>query len=195
MEHGFGPAPREMVGDQRYNTSGHPSWYFADNHEAAVAEVTSKGKAWVQKFDIGNLGELLDLRSWRSDDGRALDDDGEYRPPHGPLLIALIYCDLLTQRNFDEERERRWKPEYLLTRFVAEAAKQAGFNGILYQSVRYPGDNLVVFDAGWKPTPIGEPYEVVLDEKAQYTRKYFGFNRGKTYEPDWFAELPITGPI
>lgn len=174
-EHGFGPAPAERVSDQRYNTSGQARWYFADSAETAVAEVAAKGTAWVQEFDIGELNGLLDLRVWKADDDRALNADGDYVPPHGPLVVSLIYGDLLTQLHYGDEDDRRWKPEYLVTRFVAEAAIAAGFTGILCNSVRFPGQNLIVFDPKWIPTTVGEPVLVALDESALATRENYFF--------------------
>lgn len=191
--YGFGPAPAERVGDQRYNSSGQPRWYFADNAEAAVAEVAPDGKAWVQAFDVGQLDSLLDLRSWRADDDRALDEEGDYRPPHGLLVVSLVYGDLLTQRNYGDDEGRHWKPEYLVTRFVAEAASAAGFNGILCGCVRYPGENLVVFDPAWNPKPLGEPKQVRLDSDALHLREGHFWNQGEALTIPDFSDLPIIG--
>lgn len=177
-EHGFGPAPPEKVRDQRYNSSGQPRWYFANNAEAAVAEVTQGNTAWVQHFDVGPLDGLLDLRSWQADDERALDEEGHYRPPHGLLVVSLVYGDLLTQRHYGDDEGRKWRPEYLLARFVAEAAGASGFAGILCGSVRYPGENLVVFDPNWCPKPLGEPVSVTLDENAKCLRESLVCYRG-----------------
>jgi len=185
-EHGFGPAPAELVADQRYNSSGQSRWYFADNAETAVAETAKEGTAWVQKFDVGNLDGLLDLRAWRADDERALDSEGEYRPPHDLLLVSLVYGDLLTQRHFLDDiagqpdaKARQWKPEYLVSRFVAEAASAANLTGILCNSVRYPGDNLIVFDSYWSPKLVGDPVSVTLDEDALRLRQNYFFNQGE----------------
>ena len=190
-EHGFGVAPREKVSDQRYNSSGQPRWYFADNAEAAVAEVTHGDTALVQRFDVGHLDRLLDLRSWRADDDRVVDQEGDYRPPHGLLVVSLVYGDLLTQRHYGDDEGRQWKPEYLVTRFVAEAASASGFSGILCGSVRYPGENLVVFDASWRPKELGEPVSVTLDESAMRLREGFFWNQGEAFT---VPDLPIIGP-
>jgi hypothetical protein len=191
--HGFGPAPAEKVADQRYNSSGQPRWYFADNAEAAVAEVAQDGKTWVQAFDVGQLDGLLDLRSRRADDDRALDEEGDYHPPHGLLVVSLVYGDLLTQRNYGDDDGRQWKPEYLVTRFVAEAASAVGFTGILCGSVRYPGENLVVFDSAWSPKPLGEPIEVTLDKDALRLREGYFWNQGEALTIPDFPDFPIIG--
>lgn len=186
--HGFGPAPAEQVSDQRYNSSGQPRWYFANNAKAAVAEVAPDGIAWVQQFDVGNLKELLDLRSWRADDDNVLDEEGDYHPPHGLLMVSLIYGDLLTQRHYRDDEDRRWKPEYLVSRFVGEAASASDFTGILCGNVRYPGENLVVFDPNWSPKELGEPVSVKLDENDMRLRENFFWNQGEAIR---ISELPI----
>ncbi len=191
-EHGFDPAPVAKVSDQRYNSSGQPRWYFADNAEAAVAEVAPEGTAWVQRFDVGHLDGLLDLRSWRADDDRVLDQEGDYHPPHGLLVVSLIYGDLLTQRPCLDDEDRQWKPEYLVSRFVAEAASASGFAGILCGSVRYPGENLVVFDPNWCPKKLGEPVSVTLVESAMNLREGFFWNQGEAFT---IPDLPIIGSV
>lgn len=191
-EHGFGPAPVEKVSDQRYNSSGQPRWYFADNIEAAVAEVAPQGTAWVQRFDVGHLEGLLDLRSWRADDDRVLDQEGDYHPPHGLLVVSLVYGDLLTQRPYLDDEGRQWKPEYLVSRFIAEAASVSGFTGILCGSVRYPGENLVVFDPNWCPKELGESVSVALDKNAMRLREDFFWNQGEAFT---IPDSPIIGPV
>jgi len=129
---------------------------------------------------------LLDLRAWRADDNRALDAVGEYHSPHDLLVVSLVYGDLLTQRHYLDDiagqsngEARKWKPEYLVSRFVAEAANAAGFTGILCASVRYPGENLVVFDSSWSPITVGDPVLVALDEDSMRLRKNYFLNQGE----------------
>ena len=190
LSHGFGPAPHDKVNDQRYNSSGQSRWYFADNAETAVAEVAKDGKAWTQAFDLGTMRGLLDLRSWRADDERVLDEEGNYHPPHDLLLVSIVYGDLLMQRHYSDDAERAWKPEYLVPRFIAEAAGAAGFNGIICQSVRFPGENLVIFDATWCPKAVGEPILVSLDENSLRTREGYIWNHGEGFS---VADIPVIG--
>jgi hypothetical protein len=184
-EYGFGVTPVELVPDQRYNSSGIAHWYFADNPECAVAEIDNGGAGWVQRFEIDGLTDLLDLRSWKPDDPRVLDEEGDYHPPHGLLLAALIYGDFLAQMYYPElpnDREKRkWKPEYLVSRFVAEAARHAGFKGILCGSTRYPGENLIVFDSNWAPKTICEPIHVTLDADGMKTVQNYIWNQGEGF--------------
>jgi len=173
---GFGLAPREFVPDQRYNSSGQACWYLSNSANTAIAELRARS-AWVQRFEIGPLDAILDLRSWRADEDRAFDDEGNYTPPHDLLVISLIYCELLSQTLDDCQHptatgtsaKRQWKPEYLLTRFVADAASVAGFSGILYASVRSFGDNLVVFDQACRPQTLGHPEFIEVELPEYYS--------------------------
>jgi len=67
----------------------------------------------------------------------------------------------------------------LVSRYVAEAACAAGFRGLLCGSVRYPGENLVVFDSSWSPKPVGDPVLVKLDDDSMRLRKNYFFNQGE----------------
>jgi hypothetical protein len=56
------------------------------------------------------------------------------------------------------DRSQAWKPGYLVPRFVMDAAKRAGFEGIRYRSARASeGQNLVLFRRDWPAECIGEP--------------------------------------
>ena len=60
------------------------------------------------------------------------------------LLAALIYSSLLSSPADSEGWNR---PEYVLTRFVADCARSAGVEGIVYPSCRHTdGDNLVLLN-------------------------------------------------
>jgi hypothetical protein len=142
---------------------------------------------------VGRLDGLLDLRSWRADDDRAFDGEGNYRPPHGLLVVSLVYGDLLTQRDYGDDEGRQWKPEYLVSRFVAEAANGAGFTGILCASVCYAGENLVVFDPNWSPNPVGEPVELTLDDDALRLREGLFWNQGEAFTIPDLPDLSILG--
>ena len=55
------------------------------------------------------------------------------------------------------DRKKAWKPGYLVPRFVMDAAKLAGFEGILYRSARaLEGQNLVLFRRDWPAECVGE---------------------------------------
>lgn len=161
--------PPEFVADQRYNNAGQVYRYFADNAKCAVAESTyqkEKTTAWVQEYRTEGLKDILDLRSWTEEDERSDRNDENYNS----FLVALIYCELLTQNPehyFDQEDKARikWKRAYLMPRFIADSARYCGFTGIMYQSIRYRGDNLVLFNSDANFFPSGVAHEISLTER------------------------------
>lgn len=181
------PDPKKhTIPEGRFNHFGQACWYLADNPEVAAAEVTSAAErlTWVQQWKIEELGNVLDLRAWHADDDRVYDHDGELID--FPLLsIALIFGDYL---NAKPERESNWRPEYFVARFVADAARRAGFSGIWFRSTRAFGENLVLFDAAAPVLPVGNPTLVRLDERDAERRDglflYQGFPISVTDIPD-----------
>jgi RES domain len=54
-------------------------------------------------------------------------------------------------------------------RFVMDAAKLAGFEGIRYRSVRaMDGENLVLFRRDWPAECVGEPRQHVEEEARDF---------------------------
>ena len=54
------------------------------------------------------------------------------------------------------DRQEAWKPGYLVPRFVMDAAKLAGFEGIQYRSARaFESYNLVLFRRDWTAECVG----------------------------------------
>lgn len=200
-EHCCGLAPRENVGDQRYNSSGHPFFYLADNPTCAAVELLASAEqrsAWVQSFHLDKVEDVLDLRPWGAEEDRVFDSDGNYSPKHPLLLIALLYSDLLLLKpephvqmeGRDVLRKPEYKPEYLMPRFVSDVARLAGFSAILFRSVRYDGDNLVVFKEDWTPKPYGEPKQLTLTaEDLDYSSRTC-FNQGERLALPNFDFLP-----
>jgi hypothetical protein len=179
-----GLAPRENVGDQRYNSSGHPFFYLANNPTCAAVELLASAdqkSAWVQSFHVDKLEDVLDLRPWDAEDDRVFDGDGNYSPKHPLLLIALLYSDLLLLKPRLKGKAVIYKSEYLMPRFVSDAARLAGFSAILFPSVRYDGDNLVVFKEDWTPKPDGEPREETLTEEDLDYSNRTGFHEGQRW--------------
>jgi len=153
---------RDEIPEGRFNHFGQACWYLSNEAEAAAAEVTSSEErlAWVQGWKVEHARNVLDLRAWYADDDRAFDQEG--RPLAFPLLaIALIFGDHLSETS---ERKCALRPEYLVPRFVADAARHAGYSGILFKSVRSLGENLILFDGQAALIPVGEPKLTQLDE-------------------------------
>src|ERR1035437_652974 len=175
--------PHELVPEQRYNSSGQPHLYLSNNAKCAVAESTYNKEtktAWVQRFQIERLENVLDLRPWNDEDENVDEKDERC----SLFLMAIIFCDLLTQCpehyfNGEHEKEIKWKCAYLMPRFVAEAARYSGFSGVLYSSIRYRWQNLVVFDSDWNPKTDGDSYELSLTEEDLIVEGNFVFNQGE----------------
>ena len=88
--------------------------------------------AWVQRFQVEHLENILDLRPWNDEDENVDEKDERY----SPFVVAMIFCDLLTQlpehyfnRKDEEKKAIQWRPAYLMSRFVSDAARHCGFFG------------------------------------------------------------------
>jgi hypothetical protein len=155
---------RETIPEGRFSHFGQACWYLSSEAEAAAAEVTSGEErlTWVQEWKVENAQNVLDLRAWYADDDRAVNQEGESLD--FPLLrIALIFGDHLSAA---PDRKSILKPEYLVPRFVADAARHAGYSGIRFKSVKSFGENLVLFDGQMALVPVGEPKLKQLDEST-----------------------------
>jgi hypothetical protein len=179
---------RHTIPEGRFNHFGQACWYLADDPTVAAAEATSSKDrlTWVQEWKLEMVSNVLDLRAWQAEDDRAYDCEGE--PIDFPFLpIALIFGDYLSAR---PERESSWRPEYFVPRFVADAARRAGFSGIWFRSTRYFGENLVLFDARIQLVPVGTPNLVRLGERDAERRDGLFFYQGF---PISVADIPDLG--
>lgn len=145
----MGPPPTPPGSEGRYSHHGQTVFYLASSKEDAAAEVLHPGEClvWVQQFTIKNRTRLLDLR--RPD---AHEDYGSL-----PVLLAGLAWSRahVAPSNPDSE----WKPQYFLPRFIADCARRHGFRGIVFESPKHYGENLVLFD--WEPLdiiPDGDPH-------------------------------------
>lgn len=149
----YPPDPAAVkIPEGRFNHFGQRVFYLANSEEGAAKEgLEEPGKVWLQKFRIENATKILDL---------TVDPAEEPEARKNLLTFGLIYGGEL--RTF-VEREKGWKPEYFVPRFIADCARKEGFNGIKYKSSRYYLENLVLFS--WEEesiTPLGNPYKYSL---------------------------------
>lgn len=165
------------VPEGRFNHYGQAYWYLASTKDAAVAEIVrpKERMAWVQMWKIERLDSVLDLRPWSADDVRVFDKNGD--PKNIPLLaIGVIFGEQITSL---PNRNEGWRPEYMVPRFLADAAKQAGFSAVLFKSPRHYDENLVCFnrDAGFEPikTPRLHDLPKYLDQHREGIFYYQGF--------------------
>lgn len=145
----------------RYNHHGHSHFYISENERTAEAEVIQDTEEeieiFIQEFEtINPITNILDLSH----------ELYEINLKTPPLLVTLF--------NFIEKRKnhnKNYKPDYYVPRFIADCAKDAGFNGIKYISaVNHNGFNIVLFNGINELTPIGDP-------KSIKTENYKHFNK------------------
>jgi hypothetical protein len=143
----MGPPPANW-NEGRFNHHGQTVFYLASTAYGACAETAPAARciAWVQCFRMRRLSGLLDLAGVAS---------GLARGQSVGLLTAGLNAVMGRLR---PDPGSPWKPEYFVPRFVADAARAAGFRGILYCSTRFEGYNAVLFRWGeWDVQAEGHP--------------------------------------
>jgi hypothetical protein len=148
------PERDSVLSPGRFNHLGQAHWYLASSADTAACEVLDKGEkiVWVQKWIVGPIEPILDLVRFGADDAEPVTD---VRAKDLPLLAAaMIFGGHL---NRPADRKRGWRPEYFIPHYVSDAAKNAGFKGIRFDSRRGAGLNLVIFDSAASVTPDGKP--------------------------------------
>lgn len=154
----LGPPPaNECRSEGRFNHYGQRVFYVASSVEVAAAEAIREdtGTAWAIGWKLAAHGPLLDLSGHF--DECELHDDATY------LAAGLSFI----RPHLAEASKGPWKPEYFVSRYIADAARAAGFKGIRYPSTRFFGDCLVLFD--WEDeaaTPVGEVRQIEWNRKA-----------------------------
>lgn len=143
------PDPAKVpISEGRYNHFGQAHWYLADSEVGAADEALQKGEtlAWMQRVYMHEGSSILEVSRWWLTEHTGL-----------PLIAMALVFSRVLERPVD--RTTGWKPEYFVPRFVGDAAKVAGFKGVLFTSARHYHRNLVLFD----PDSVrydfrGEPY-------------------------------------
>jgi RES domain-containing protein len=154
------PDPTKVaVGEGRFNHQGQSVLYLASDADGAVIEIVKEDemRAWIQAFRVKGLTRILDLSA-----------DETWAEEGLPLLIfGLLHTGPLREY---ADRSQGWKPEYLIPRYIADCAKEKGFEGIRFKSVRHTGVNYVLFDSAAKAAaPEGEPaIHKAADWKAEW---------------------------
>ncbi len=148
----MGPPPKPPRSEGRYNHHGQRVFYLASSKEDAAAEVLGEGEclSWVQEFEIRDRSKLLDLTA-----PMAHEDMGAI-----PILLAGLAWSRAHMASDDPDSE--WKPQYFLPRFIADCARRHRFRGIVFDSPKHYGENLVLFR--WKRSDIVEVGDPTLLE-------------------------------
>jgi hypothetical protein len=118
--------PAKFVQEGRYNHAGSPVLYLASDKETCHAEL--KGEpCLVLEFKLLSPIRILDLS-----------DPFSAHHRYSDLLNSLVYSALVSSSQGDDG----WhKPHYVVSRFVADCARAAGFDAIKYPSTRRSGTN------------------------------------------------------
>lgn len=126
----FNAPPASEVREGRYNHAGKPVLYLASDERTCWEEChRPRNRFFVLEFSVQSPLVLLNF----------VDFD-----ELSNLLSALIYSSLMSSPTSSDGWNR---PEYVLTRFVADCARAAGIDGIIYPSCRdSSGDNIVLLE-------------------------------------------------
>lgn len=132
----------------RYNHAGQSYFYISGNAFTAQLEVqqgdTTPIEIYIQEFEITEpYTKILDLSH----------EFYEISTTMPPLMVILF--------SFIEKRKNNkgnYKPDYYLTRFLADCARSEGYEGIKYTSALYhDGYNVVLFGDHSRVKPVGNP--------------------------------------
>ena len=130
------PPQTVEIPEGRFNHYGQSHLYLGETEEICTKEVTSEEQEllWLQKYKIVKLERILDVT--------------EYIAPYNIEEIPLFFAGLFHSGliNVQKSNKISWTPEYFIPRFVADIARLNGINGILYQSMKTIGNNLVIFN-------------------------------------------------
>lgn len=150
----------------RFNHPGQSHYYLSENKDTAIQEVVVDKDAalvWIQKFNIETkIENILDL-SYSIE---------VVSPTFSTLYVALKLYDRFNLSNLNNEN---WKPDYYLTRFIMDCAKQLGYNGIKYNSskVSYNKNLVIFYPDKFDIKPIDEP--VIEKHKIKKEDDWFEF--------------------
>jgi RES domain-containing protein len=134
----FGPPPPEKVAEGRFNHAGHAMLYLALEADTAFGEVAAPG---VQYF-VASLRIETNLKVLNLSLKNEADSEDEI------LIQCLARSALCAAPRTGEGWVAR---EYVFTRFVADCARNAGFDAIGYGSTKGYGANLVILEP---PRPL-----------------------------------------
>lgn len=124
----FGPPPASKTKEGRYNHAGRPALYLADSWLTCWQECRRPSEGYsIGSFVFTTPVRILDLSEPQDLAG---------------VMAPVMYSNLAAAPSEGDGWDR---PEYVVTRFVADCAKVAGIDGIKYLSTRTGmGTNLVL---------------------------------------------------
>lgn len=128
--------PTGKPGEGRYNHSGQSHLYLSSDFETAIEEVIGLDEdkiVWILELDIETIDNILDLSfDWTLTS-----------PETSPIYFTLCGQNFI---NRSDRNNELWKPDYFITRYIADCAKHLGYNGIKYNSAKkFSIENIVLF--------------------------------------------------
>jgi RES domain-containing protein len=155
------PPPEAAKAEGRFNHYGQVVLYLGSSPTGALAEVLDRSDgecvAWLQEFRVSSVAKVIDLTSpepWQADT-RSL------------LTVGLEH----NLRHWVPDATSPWKPEYFVPRFIADGAREAGLEGVMFESHKHYEKNLVLFNpthTGVRTT--GQPQLVVVSSASEKGR-------------------------
>lgn len=127
----FLAAPKKNIVEGRYNHAGKQVLYLAEDDVTCYLEMRKPNKGiMLAKFEIQDPMTVLDLMAEDLEDNQ--------------IVQAMQLSSLMSS---PVEGDGWYKPHYVFTRFIADAALSLGFDAIRYPSVRSnTGNNIVVLN-------------------------------------------------
>lgn len=151
------PPQTIIIPEGRFNHYGQSHLYLGETEELCAKEITNEDNEllWMQKYKIINLPRILDVAEFI--------DQGNI--DQIPLFFAGLFQS--GKINVQKTKDISWTPEYFIPRFIADIARYNEINGIIYQSTKTTGRNLVIFDLSKCQYEFdGEPYTILFDRKS-----------------------------
>ena len=124
------------IGEGRFNHYGQSHFYLSQSKKLCFHEINRNMNAicWIQQIYIRKIENIIDLSF--------------YLDSSNINSVPLVFGGIMTSGAIRRpvRKDKCWKPEYFVPRFIADVCKSNGINGILYSSAVDYGCNLVVFD-------------------------------------------------
>jgi len=150
--------PKEIpISEGRFNHYGQSHLYLGETEELCAKEITNEDNEllWLQKYKIISIEDILNVSEY-------IDQDNIDKIP---LFFAGLFQSGVI--NVQKSNKISWTPEYFISRFIADVARYNGINGIIYQSAKTIGRNLVIFDLKKCEYEFeGKPYTFIYDRKS-----------------------------
>lgn len=122
------PNPKKVaIGEGRFNHFGQSSLYLGNSEELCHREICREinSLSWMQKILITNAENIIDLSGFIDDD--AID------------TIPIVFCGIMHSGMISKKviKDKHWKPEYFVSRYIADICKKTGINGIIYGGQKF----------------------------------------------------------